>query len=168
MTCIATREALSAGMDGEAAGLSDSHVQAHLDRCAGCRDWQEQAHALTRRARIDRPAPDTSLHAQVVAAVREDRRRRRTRRQWVMVAAAVAFAGLLQAAATVPLLVLARHAAGRDAGHWLGLAEALVGAAFFTGALVVLWHDRRQQPSLAVVSPAGAREGDTHAVSDVA
>jgi len=41
----------SARIDGEDHQLSEGALDAHLVVCAGCRTWQQRAHAVTRRAR---------------------------------------------------------------------------------------------------------------------
>ena len=43
------REAMSAQMDGEAPGVSESLVEAHVQRCEGCQGWREAAFDVTRR-----------------------------------------------------------------------------------------------------------------------
>lgn len=67
MRCAQFRTALSARLDGEATGLPDGRLDGHVARCAGCRDWLEQAQRL--RARVaagaaDGPSADWSASLQ--------------------------------------------------------------------------------------------------------
>ncbi|MEV0675545.1 zf-HC2 domain-containing protein [Actinosynnema sp. NPDC050436] len=66
--CDTCREALSARLDGEAEPAPPADTDAHLDGCAACRAWQDDAAALTRSLRL-RPAVATpDLVDAVVAA----------------------------------------------------------------------------------------------------
>ncbi|MFF3067333.1 zf-HC2 domain-containing protein [Kitasatospora sp. NPDC057936] len=56
MRCAQFRTALSARLDGEAAGLPDGRLDGHVARCAGCRDWLVQAERL--RGRVAASAAD--------------------------------------------------------------------------------------------------------------
>jgi predicted anti-sigma-YlaC factor YlaD len=69
MECDMAREAISARIDGEDPGLPQDAVETHLAGCAACRDWQQRAHAVTRRARIGGPLLDHDLTPVVLAAV---------------------------------------------------------------------------------------------------
>ena len=55
--CDRAREAISARIDGEDPGLPDDALDAHLATCAACREWQQRAHAVTRRARLGGSLP---------------------------------------------------------------------------------------------------------------
>jgi predicted anti-sigma-YlaC factor YlaD len=68
MECERAREAISARIDGEDPGVPDGALQAHLDGCASCRDWQQRAHVMTRRARLGGAFLDRDLTGQVLAA----------------------------------------------------------------------------------------------------
>jgi predicted anti-sigma-YlaC factor YlaD len=169
MRCESAREAVSAELDGAAAVLAREHVAAHLASCARCRQWQELAHVVTRRARLGAALPMPGLAEQITVGVRADVRRRRVRTYWLAVARAVICAGLLQLLATIPLLLLARsRTSGGGQVHVLGLVELTIGAAFFVGALVVLWRER-DRSLLELVQPARATGSAQHAdVSEVA
>jgi hypothetical protein len=69
MQCVRFREAISARIDGEDPGLPDGAPDVHLGVCAGCRAWQERAHAVTRRARLGVSSLDHDLTSLVLAAV---------------------------------------------------------------------------------------------------
>ena len=68
MQCDGLREAISARIDGEDPGLPDGALDAHLGFCAGCRAWQQRAHAVTRRARLGGLFLDHDLTPKVIAA----------------------------------------------------------------------------------------------------
>jgi predicted anti-sigma-YlaC factor YlaD len=158
VTCDRARESISARLDGEPAAASDVHVAAHLSDCTACRDWQERAHRVTRRVRINTALPEPGQVSRVVGAVRDDRHRRRVRRHWVAFGTAVAAAGAIQLLATVPLLVMARaRTSGGGRVHTRGLVELAIGAGFFVGALVVLWRDRGPGSDVVRIEAAPAK-----------
>src|SRR5262249_51624364 len=68
MNCDIARGAIPARIDGEGPGLPDDALAAHLRTCDACRDWQERAHALTRRARLGGPFLDHDLTGTVLAS----------------------------------------------------------------------------------------------------
>jgi predicted anti-sigma-YlaC factor YlaD len=53
MDCSAWRDALSAMADGEAAGIDERLVAAHVARCAGCHSFQAMLDSTPTYARID-------------------------------------------------------------------------------------------------------------------
>ena len=79
MDCDPFRTAVSARLDGESPGMPAARLEAHLADCDACRDWQEAAAEVTRRARLVPavPVPDVSaaLLAALPAAGRPGRRR---------------------------------------------------------------------------------------------
>ncbi len=133
MRCDRFREAISARIDGEDPGLPDGALDAHLGACAGCRDWQQQAHVITRRARLGGSFLDHDLSSRVLAAVPDPgtgRRRRFTQRAGLAAAAAA------QLAITIPLLLLGHdHDAGPHAAHELGSFDLALAIAFAVGAI---------------------------------
>src|SRR3984885_5224472 len=73
MDCTTAREAISARLDGERSDVEPDLVEAHLASCPACRAWREQAHEITRRARLVAArgsAPGDQLLAAVAAAYR--------------------------------------------------------------------------------------------------
>lgn len=58
-TCQEAEESISARLDGEASGIAESDLAAHLAGCARCQQFQARAIAVCRRARLRpaRPAP---------------------------------------------------------------------------------------------------------------
>jgi predicted anti-sigma-YlaC factor YlaD len=69
MECTRIREAISASIDGEDAGTARTEVDAHLRRCAACREFEAQAlvqRGQVRFMRIDAPAAATASIARAV------------------------------------------------------------------------------------------------------
>lgn len=58
--CERCREAISAGLDGEAGAPETARAEEHLGGCAACRTWADLAARVTRRVRTGPadPAPD--------------------------------------------------------------------------------------------------------------
>jgi predicted anti-sigma-YlaC factor YlaD len=138
MNCDSAREAISARIDGEDPGLSASALDEHLASCADCRDWQQRAHELTRRARLGGPLLERDLTAQVLAAVRPARPkpRRFDRGTGLAQRGGLAAVALAQLAITVPLLILGHdHDAGAHAAHELGSFDLALAIAFAVGAI---------------------------------
>ena len=69
MGCDQYREALSADLDGEPAGVPAAELGDHLGRCAGCRAWYAAAARVTRLARLAPAAPVPDLAPAVLAAL---------------------------------------------------------------------------------------------------
>jgi predicted anti-sigma-YlaC factor YlaD len=132
MKCHEAREAISALIDGEDAGLPPEEVEAHLAHCADCVSWRQRAHALTRRARLGNSFLDHDLSLQVLAASPRVPASHRdlTQRLGLIVVA------LAQIAVTVPLLILGHdHDAGTHAAHELGSFDLALAIAFAVGAI---------------------------------
>jgi predicted anti-sigma-YlaC factor YlaD len=150
MTCEQMRVALSARLDGEAAGVADPVLDAHLVECTGCRDWLAQAERVTQAVRAQ-PVEVPDLTAAVLAAVAADPKApRRTR-------AAATNAAAANAATTADV---ARH--GRQ--QILRLAVAVAAAAQLVLAVPVLLtgaslatdpHSSREMASFDVALAVG-------------
>jgi predicted anti-sigma-YlaC factor YlaD len=68
MRCSTCREAVSARLDGEDAGVPDDEIDAHLAWCPDCAEWAEAASALARA--VERtPAPSVPLNPAVLASL---------------------------------------------------------------------------------------------------
>jgi predicted anti-sigma-YlaC factor YlaD len=67
--CDQYREALSADLDGEPAGVGGAALQDHLDECAGCRSWYAAAARVTRLTRLAPAEPVPDLAPVVLAAL---------------------------------------------------------------------------------------------------
>ncbi|WP_194822642.1 zf-HC2 domain-containing protein [Micromonospora sp. S-DT3-3-22] len=76
MGCEQWREILSAQLDGEATLAEQAGADVHLDGCATCRRWYDQAAAVTRRTRLTLTAPGPDLTHVVVVAPPAPRRLR--------------------------------------------------------------------------------------------
>jgi predicted anti-sigma-YlaC factor YlaD len=129
--CDGYREALSARLDGEAPGVAAAQLDAHLDRCPGCRRWLAAAGGLAGRRELSgAPAP-----------ARPQARRLRV---WRVALAALAAAQL--AVAWAGLVAGGTHAghATRELTSWdLGMAA---------GFLVLAWLPSRAWGALPVVA----------------
>ncbi|MGW4215276.1 zf-HC2 domain-containing protein [Lentzea sp. NPDC004789] len=68
MECYICREALSARLDGEAEGVPADQVDAHLESCASCRKWHDNAAALTRTLRVRPATPVPDLTASILGS----------------------------------------------------------------------------------------------------
>lgn len=133
MRCDRFREAVSARLDGEPLGLSQSSLETHLASCSDCAGWADAAARATRMARLDvRPVPDLSdrLTAQVALPARRVLRRRHLLRGALLVA------GLAQLGIGIPALTgdsigmaMSAHAAHEAAAWNLAIAAAFVAAA---------------------------------------
>jgi predicted anti-sigma-YlaC factor YlaD len=133
MECDRAREAISARIDGEDPGVPDDALDAHLAGCAACRDWQQRAHVMTRRARLGGTFLDRDLTGLVLAATPTAPARRRLR---LGLRGALLAAALGQLAITVPLLILGHdHDAGPHAAHELGSFDLALAIAFAVGAI---------------------------------
>jgi protein SCO1/2 len=67
--CTRLEEAISARIDGEDPGMDDEVVDAHLQRCARCRSFEELARIQHRRFRVRAATGVPDLSAQILAAV---------------------------------------------------------------------------------------------------
>ncbi len=66
--CSTCREALSARLDGEDEGVPTAEVDAHLETCADCQEWQETATSLNRTLRVRPATPVPDLAAAILDA----------------------------------------------------------------------------------------------------
>ena len=136
MDCDSIREAISAALDSEDPDVPRSVVDEHLAGCAGCRAWQERAHAVTRRARLGGYTLDHDLAPRVLAAIPASVAQARRDRRPIALRAGLLTAALVQLAITVPLLILGHdHDAGVHAAHELGSFDLALAVAFVVGAL---------------------------------
>src|SRR3954447_825538 len=69
MQCQNVREAISARLDGEPLGMPVSELDQHVDGCAACAGWADDAALVTRRARLAPAPPVPDLTARVLAAL---------------------------------------------------------------------------------------------------
>jgi predicted anti-sigma-YlaC factor YlaD len=69
MACASFREGISARLDGEPLGMPSRALDDHLDSCAACAAWAEDAAVATRRARLASAPPVPDLTATVLGAL---------------------------------------------------------------------------------------------------
>jgi predicted anti-sigma-YlaC factor YlaD len=132
MDCDSAREAVSARIDGEDLDAPDA-LEAHLTTCADCRQWQQRAHAVTRRVRLGGVFLDHDLAPLVRPAVPAGRPwwRRGSAQRAVLLAV-----GLAQLTVAVPMLFLGLdHDGGVHAAHELGSFNLALAVAFIVGAV---------------------------------
>jgi predicted anti-sigma-YlaC factor YlaD len=144
--CDQYREALSADLDGEPAGVDPAELQDHIDGCAGCRSWYAAATRVTRLARLAPAEPIPDLAPAVLAALAPSSARRRLLASARAALVAVAF---LQA-----LLAWSGALTGRDpmvtghVAHEVGAWNLALAVAFLAAA-------SRPRTAEALVAPVG-------------
>lgn len=147
MRCDDCREAISAGLDGEALPGEEAATAAHLDGCADCRRFADRAARVTRltRTRLAEPVPD--LVAAVTAAVPQRPGPAPRRPSVDAVRVALGAVGLVQFTLAVAGLIgaggghggpelvgaSAAHLANESSAWNVALAVAFLGAAARTG-----------------------------------
>jgi predicted anti-sigma-YlaC factor YlaD len=162
MRCEAIREALSARLDGEASGLADSAVDAHLRTCAACTAWAEELSILHRMVRVREAEPVPDLTAAILGAGAAPRPVPRA--QPISVARWGLFVvALTQLVLAGPTLVL-----GEGSGAAVHVARELgaFDVALAVGLLVAAWQPARAWGLLPVVAALALVLGGT-AVLDV-
>lgn len=105
MRCTQAKRSVSQAQDGRLHPAAMARLQAHLDRCPSCREWQEeQAWLRGRLRRLEAPAPGPGFQAAVMARVAAAV----TRRRWPALPPATRLRpALLRAAAVLALAVSA-------------------------------------------------------------
>jgi predicted anti-sigma-YlaC factor YlaD len=141
MSCDRYREALSARLDGERAGLPAAELDAHLAGCPDCVAWQDAAARATRLVRLALAPAVPDLSAAVLAGVPVPEPAVRFRGVPRDLVGALLRAGLVlvaigQAAVGWPALALGEETMGaplhvaHESGAWnLALAVALLAVA---------------------------------------
>jgi predicted anti-sigma-YlaC factor YlaD len=125
MDCATCQELFSASLDGEISVDELARVSRHLDQCARCREWADEAQALHRRLRVGAAPAIPDLTARLVRttspAAPPNRRLRILRAVLVLVA-------LAQLALATPTLFFGGHheLAPQHAHHMGALQLALV------------------------------------------
>lgn len=159
MNCDAARDAISALLDGEQPATvrlqsperTRAQLETHLASCAACREWREQAHAVTRRARLavatSVPTPDLSL----LGAMGAIERRGSWWRTLALARIALVAAGLAQIALSLPeLLSGVYREAPIHVAHEMGALDVALGVGF----LVAAWRPLRAQGMRTLVGCA--------------
>ena len=150
--CGDVREATSALLDGEPAGVEPAVLEAHFGSCPDCAGWRDSAHVVTRRARLAAAEPAPPPSAGLLALVEDERRRVSrvisplTRVRLALVAVAIA-----QIVLTVPQLILGHdHDAPIHVAHEMGSFDL----ALAVGFLVAAWQPVRARGMHVLVGVA--------------
>jgi predicted anti-sigma-YlaC factor YlaD len=145
MRCSRYRQALSARIDGEAPGVDDAALDAHVATCDECRAWVESVGALV--ARMDVPATpdlDPAVLVTLMQGANQPKARMLSLGEWRIVMGIV---GVLQLVTAWPGVMLHDGHASEHLAHelttWdLGLAVGFILLAFMPsrawGALPVV------------------------------
>jgi predicted anti-sigma-YlaC factor YlaD len=139
MQCPAFREAVSARLDGEPAGMPELDLDRHLERCPACAAWAESAAVVTRRARLAPAPPMPDLTAAVLAALPRAPGAAAAARAYLVGTAlrmALLAVGVAQATVSFPVLGAGAGAMGAPAhlAHESGAWNLAVAAAFLAVA----------------------------------
>jgi predicted anti-sigma-YlaC factor YlaD len=153
MDCDEARQAISALLDGEVPGVELEELDNHLAICEACRSWQEQAHWLTRRVRLQplsAPGPSPQL---LEAVARQRQATRGHLAPMTLVRAGLAAVALTQLALAVsPLLFGQDHSAPVHVAHEMGAFEVAVSIGF----LVAVRRPARAMGMVALMGAAAA------------
>lgn len=145
MQCDRAREAASARLDGEDAGIGDEEIDRHLATCASCRSWLDGAAAVSRLASMRSVKDTQDLSTSVVRGL-EARASGPSRAglRWALVGSA-----LLQLALAVPAVVFGDHShGGPHVAREVGTAEI----ALAVGIIAAAWRPWRAAGMLPLVS----------------
>lgn len=69
MDCDAATNAISARVDGELAAVEEARLDRHVERCPGCRAWEDRAFRLRRVTTMRRSGPPPELAERVLRRV---------------------------------------------------------------------------------------------------
>ncbi len=151
MNCETAREAISALLDGEHLAVERSELESHLDACATCREWREQAHEVTRRARLATARPVPAPDAPLLAAVNAINSRRSPWATLPLYRVVILLVGLAQMALALPELWSGSYrGAPIHVAHEMGALDG----ALAVGLLVAAWRPARAQGMRALVGCA--------------
>lgn len=148
MDCASAREAISALLDGEPAGVGGALLEEHLVGCSACRAWRDSAHELNRRSRLsaahELPRPSPQLLAVAAEAWKASRPR---------FGSAVTRVGLVAVAAAQAVFALPDLVFGSDHGAPVHVAHETgsFDVALAVGFLVAAWRPARAQGMRALV-----------------
>ncbi len=140
-------------LDGERPGVDVAALDEHFGGCLACQKWQEQAHELTRRARLQpaRPVPVPTERILAVAGVRHPVRWRPDSTAAMRVGL-VAVAGI-QLAVCVPVLLFGHdRSAPLHVAHEMGSFEVAIAVGF----LVAAYRPARAAGMVSLVGAAAA------------
>lgn len=147
-SCVPTRDALSAHLDGEPSDVPLTEAHAHAASCEACGRYAARLTETTRQVRVATAEAVPDLTASILVAITEDRATatdRRTRDlRWL-----VGFAGAVQIALALPVLVGA-WAPGLHLGRDLGALELALGL----GLLLAAYQPHRAAGVLPIAAVA--------------
>jgi predicted anti-sigma-YlaC factor YlaD len=163
MRCDAIREAISAGLDGEAAGLDPPAIDAHTRDCAACAAWADDATTVHRAVRVRAAEPVPDLSAAILG--HPPAARARWREVWAEPISAARW-GLFAVALTQLLLAAPALVLGDDAGATVHVAREMgsFDVALGIGLLVAAWQPARAWGLLPVAAVLALVMGGTAAV----
>jgi predicted anti-sigma-YlaC factor YlaD len=151
VTCDAAREAVSALLDGEAVEIGPEELERHLRTCTACFEWREDAHEVTRRARIGVAAPTADVDGPLLAAVLAARPHTSRWRAGELTRVALVAVALLQIVLAVPVLVGGSlHHASIHLAHELGSFDI----ALAVGFLIAAWRPEYARGMRTIVGVA--------------
>jgi predicted anti-sigma-YlaC factor YlaD len=137
--CDNAREAISAGLDGEAFDGEIGELELHLESCRACLEWRDRAHTVTRRARIAAAPTAPVAPGSLVEAVGTSARNRPWQQASSLTKARLGLAAvaLLQLVVTVPPLILGSD---RDAPMHIAHEMGAFDMALAIGFLAAAWR----------------------------
>jgi predicted anti-sigma-YlaC factor YlaD len=138
--CDGYREAVSARIDGEQAGVADDDLARHLAECGGCRSFETAALSATRRARLRPAEPVPDLTGAILATIAASRPVAPTPS---VIRVTLGLIAAAQACSALPALVgndsgATLHIAHEQGAWALALAAALAFAAWRPSAAAAL------------------------------
>nr|WP_255420884.1 zf-HC2 domain-containing protein [Micromonospora sp. HM5-17] len=132
LDCAKYRELISASLDGELEPDRDNEVESHLQQCAACRRWYDEAAHLTRLARVTPVLSAPDLAERIIGQMPQTRRRHGRLLRW-----GLAVVGLAQGGwGALALLVLDPDTSGERV-HGAALGHLAHESAAFNLALGV-------------------------------
>jgi predicted anti-sigma-YlaC factor YlaD len=149
MDCDRCRVAVSAGLDGEDGGYPPDLVRAHVESCAGCREFAAGAERLHRAARVTPAEPVPDLTDAIVRTIGDEPVSAPVDERTRFLRISLAVIATIQLTMAVPALIL-----GDDAGLPTHVARHLgsFALALGVGLLVVAWKPERAAGVLPVVA----------------
>jgi predicted anti-sigma-YlaC factor YlaD len=147
MNCDTARNAISARLDGEDAGVDPEALDDHLERCQACRAFAREAAAMHRDARMSRAPAVPDLTAPILATIGAETRQQAGHERTLRITLAIV--GVVQLIAALPALVL-----GDDAGGSVHAARHIgsFDLALAVGFLFAAWRPSRLPGLLPVVT----------------
>lgn len=136
MDCAPAREAISALLDGERAGVGHRELDAHLVDCAACRRWREYAHEVTRRFRVVAAEGSHAPQDELLEQARAAAPRWRGRNAIALVRGALLVIAIAQLVVTLPALLFGTdHDSPIHVAHEMGSFDAALAVGFVAAAL---------------------------------